>query len=120
LSGSMYLRRFIDDSFGATTRWRTAERLAELPPDTPIAVEVEPAPYSLPPVNLFSRTLVLLPRTDRSETGLPTKPAVLVRPEDVPAGQDLPKTDLLDRAFPARISWAGKHFEVRPLPALGG
>ena len=108
LFGAAYLWRFVDDSHGATTRLRAAADLAAVPGD--IALEQEPAPYRLPPVNLFERRLILLPRG-----GQPVDVnATVVRPADVPGGDSLPPAGKWGRAFPARISWAGKHFEARP------
>ena len=117
-----YVARFVDDSYGTPTRLRAARALADLPASTAIAVEAEPAPYSLPPVNLFTRRIVLLPR-DRAvaaAAGVPGGPAVLVRPLDVPAPHAVPPPRNTAETLPARISWAGKHFEMTELqPAAG-
>jgi hypothetical protein len=113
--GIAYLLHFIDDTRSQTTRLRAAANLAQVPPTEAIAVENEPAPYSLPPVNLFTRTVVLLPRGPASET------AVRIRPVDDPAPfiydgdtEPLPRDLARWRYFwPARISWAAKTFEAK-------
>ena len=82
--------------------------MAKLPPGTAIGLENDPAAYNLPPVNLFDRSLVLLPRG-----GPDAQSPAPLRPVDVPDASSIPPADLLDRVFPARISWAGKHFEPK-------
>jgi hypothetical protein len=121
LSGGMYMARFVEDSSEATTRLRAAAKLAELPDSATLAVEAEPAPYSLPPVNLFTHRIVLLPRRVAPTADGRGDPAFIVRPVDVPAGAVVPPPDRHERTYPARISWAGKHFEVVPvvIPAVG-
>jgi hypothetical protein len=126
--GAMYLRQFISDSAETTSRLRAAAELAQLPPSEVIAVEAEPAPYSLPPVNLFTHPIVLLPRGAGAAGALESR-AILVRPVDVPVPmvhdgvrRPLPRSALMgQRAFPARISWAGKTFEAAICaPSAGG
>jgi hypothetical protein len=117
--GAMYLRQFVSDCGTTTSRLRAAAELAQLPPSAVIAVEAEPAPYSLPPVNLFTHPIVLLPRGNGA-TDVLERHAVLVRPVDVPVAmvhdgtrRPLPRHALVgQRVFPARISWAGKTFEA--------
>ena len=127
--GCMYLRRFVQDSGPAPTRLRAAADLAALPPATDVAVTAEPAPYSLPPVNLFTRRIVLLPRGTEVTPDALAEPGVIVTPEDGPrrhwldAGWWLAPRDARGwayDAFPARISWAGKRFEVLELPREPG
>ncbi|HEX8523469.1 MAG TPA: glycosyltransferase family 39 protein, partial [Tepidisphaeraceae bacterium] len=59
--GLAYSRAFVRDSgFNATTsRFQAAD---ELPVTGRILLTAEPGPYNTPPVNLFSRDLVLLPQ----------------------------------------------------------
>jgi hypothetical protein len=117
IPGWMYLRRFIADSSATTTRLQEAGELASLPPEDAIAVEAEPAPYSLPPVNVFERQILLLPRGPSPVQSVANRPVVVVRPVDQPR-----HAGLFDRLFPARISWAGKRFEtfqVRSEPETG-
>jgi hypothetical protein len=85
---------------------------------TTLAIFAEPAPYSLPPVDLFGWRIVLVPRGASVEDA--TKLAdVVIRPVDAlpakrePIGEHLfaSLTGPADR-FPTRISWAGKPFEI--------
>lgn len=117
--GASYLGRFIDDSFGTTTRLRAAQVLAEMPGGAAIAVEAEPAPYSLPPVDLFTRKIILLPRGWQETQDERGSFAILARPLDVPHALAMPPADTLDVKYPARMSWAGKYFDIRPVPLLG-
>ena len=121
IPGFAYFFGFIDDSSGTTTRLRAADDLARRPAAEAIALEAEPAPYSLPPVNLFDRQLILLPRV-RSETeglshqGVSQEPAVLVRPVDARQRRNtIPPLPEGHRYYPTRMSWASKYFEVVPL-----
>jgi hypothetical protein len=127
--GMAYLVHFIDDTRPPTTRLRAAAELSQLPPTEAIAVENEPAPYSLPPVNLFARTILLLPRGPAPDAL--EEPAVRIRPVDEPAtfvfdGNVRPLPQVRGRFLaPARISWAGKTFEAtfigpRPKRSPGG
>ena len=115
--GAMYLRQFVSDCGTTTTRLRAAAELSG-PPHVPVAVENDPAPYSLPPVNLFDRKIILLPRGAEPAAAL-TETTIRVRPVDEPApfvadGDIFPLPRAPGRATklaPARISWAGKTFE---------
>jgi hypothetical protein len=129
--GATYVARFLADSRDTTTRLALAERLQEFPRFgwPTVDVTAEPAPYCLPPVNLFERPIVLFPRGQ----AVPTAPdSVLVRAVDAPAHDAPPpgyvwwaqdEAPVL-RPFPSRISWAAKPFEVlvprRTLRGPGG
>ena len=94
--GGYYLVGFRLDSGPVTSRLNKAEALAELRQVglESLAVFAEPAPYSLPPVDLFKWRILLLPEGYVHEAGKP--PAdVLVRAVDDPR---------------AKISWANKPF----------
>ena len=120
--GVAYTARFIADAAGQTSRLALAERLDELGP-VPLAVTAEPAPYCLPPVNLFDRPIELLPRGTSMPDG---GGAVVVRAvDDLPQSAppegyrrwESPEPPVL-RLAPSRISWAAKPFEVlEPAPA---
>jgi hypothetical protein len=118
--GGTYLLRFLGDAVGPSTRLRGAAELAQLPAGTAIAVDADPAPYSLPPVNLFDRRLVLVPRPFDAKPGAFAEPTVLIRPIDAPrrhwldAGWWLvPQQPIRwDAGFPTLMSWAGKNFEA--------
>jgi hypothetical protein len=117
--GSAYVARFLADAQGWTSRYALAGQLRVIDPPgvVPVALVAEPAPYSLPPVNLFDRQIVLLPRG----ITLPRdRPAVVVRAVDVPVTSPPPPGHFrLNqsepwwlRGIPSRISWAAKPFEV--------
>jgi hypothetical protein len=120
LFGGTYLLRFLGDSVGPATRTRAAAEFAQLLPGKAIAVEAEPAPYSLPPVNLFDRRVVLVPRPFDAKPGAFTVATLLVRPVDAPCRNWLDEGWWLaprerswwDAGFPTRMSWAGKNFEA--------
>ena len=116
-----YVRHFVVDARGGT-RLAAAERLADIGarfgPLT-IATFAEPAPYCMPPVDLFANRLCLLPRaaTPRALTPMPD---VLVAVADEP-GTAVADTWSVDYKAefpgrgasglaPARISWADKPF----------
>ena len=123
VSGATYVLRFLGDSTGPSTRLRAAAELALLPADTAIAVEADPAPYSLPPVNLFDRRLVLVPRPFDPKPGSFPEPTILVRPIDqrpphlLAGGYRLfpSQRTRWDAGFATRMSWAGKNFEAIPV-----
>ena len=117
--GFMYLLHFIADCGGATTRLRAAKELASLPLTEAIAVENEPHLLIAPgePVHPADRAAAQGPgRADAIE-----EPAVRFRPVDEPApfqfdGDTQPLPHDADRQrfpLPARISWAGKTFELK-------
>ena len=82
-----------------------------------IEVTAEPAPYCLPPVNLFEQKIVLLPP---GQVEPARADAVLVRAVDAHPQGPPPEgyvwwaegEPALLRPFPSRISWAAKPFEV--------
>jgi hypothetical protein len=121
LPTAAYVQRFVDDASDAPTRFQAAARLAELPDSIPIAVEAEPAPYSLPPVDVFTHPIVLLPRGGKGPTAAEGRGSagLRVRPVDVPGGNVIPPADRSERRHPTRISWAGKYFEVAPVVVPG-
>jgi len=116
-----YVRHFVVDARGGT-RLAAAERLADmkarLGPLT-IATLAEPAPYCMPPVDLFGNRLYLLPRaaTPRSLTPMPD---VLLAVADEPGTAVTGAWSVDYKAespgrgasglAPARISWADKPF----------
>src|SRR5207245_1431384 len=62
-AGFWYVRNFVAGASDRSTRHATAEALATFQrPDRVLAVWAEPAPYCLPPVDLFDWRIVLLPR----------------------------------------------------------
>ena len=97
--GAIYVTGFVRDSGGQTSRLAAAAKLKELvgAGATRILVPAEPAPYCMPPVDLFRARLILAP---------PGHPA----PADVIVVTD-------PRASPAPISWADVRFEIIAPPA---
>ncbi len=113
LGGGMYVRGFLRDSAAITPRLRAAERFRALQQSgaATMALVAEPAPYSLPPVDLFRWKLVLLPRSTPPEDGLAVAD-VVVRAVDVPIHVSSP----FHAVTP--ISWAAKPFEALARPGL--
>jgi hypothetical protein len=70
-------------------------------------------------VNLFTRQILLLPRNGQLLSVPDGRVAFLVRPVDVPTRFSMPPGDEFAVRHPARISWAAKYFEVRPLLPVG-
>ncbi len=114
-----YVRHFLVDVRGGT-RLAAAERLADIEarfgPLT-IATFAEPAPYCLPPVDVFGNRLYLLPRAATPRSLVPM-PDVLVAVADEPGTAvtnawsvdykaEFPGLGASGQA-PARISWADK------------
>ena len=123
--GVSYLMGFIEDQnhpLSTSSRMIAASRLAELSRRAKtIGVYADPAPYSMPPVDLTRWQLLLLPANDSTIA----EPDVIVRAID--AIPDPYNNPLYERFyatghrtwFAARISWADKPFEIlvrRELP----
>jgi hypothetical protein len=121
--GTNYLAHFNADVDPLTSpRTLVAEALRGLTrtPAKKLAIVAEPAPYSMPPVDLWYWELQLLPRdTDPGMAARAAGSDVVVRPVDqlpdtVPAEFRRLERPLADPllANPARISWAAKPFEI--------
>jgi hypothetical protein len=98
LPGIIYLRGFVRDATGAARRIEDAmllEGLKQLGARR-LGIWAEPAPYSLPPLDLFHWQIVLL-RTQPATAGHRYR---------------LISQRTFDDLFPARISWAAKPFEI--------
>jgi len=131
--GSFYLVRFVADERGEGSRAWYRDRLAGLAGGSSaegaltIGVFTEPAPYSLPPVNLFENRLILLPR-DATPATSDVRPDVVISPVDDMTGAPLESwaavyesigPDPLSRRHRwARISWAGKPFVLLVRPGI--
>jgi hypothetical protein len=116
--GLDYVGGFLADARHPTSRldaaqWIALSNLAAGRSTTTIATWAEPAPYVMPPVNLFRDRLLLLP--DGYEPHAGDWPAdLLVRAADAPTREPEPWALGLERMIfgrytrPARISWAQK------------
>ncbi|HPD28380.1 MAG TPA: hypothetical protein PLL20_00180 [Phycisphaerae bacterium] len=118
--GAAYVESFLRDSASHHTRIRQAEHLAELQRNgaRTLLTDRVPAPYCLPPVNLFDWTIILAPR------GQPDAPGqnadVSIRVVDVPPAPGSPSSDYVPFSTDgrpwlglARMSWANKPFAGR-------
>ncbi len=116
--GAVYVRAYLRDAGSVPGRIEWADQLERLNRQggRTLGVLAEPAPYSLPPVDLFDWQIILLPRSGRWGR---TRPDLIVRAVDAPGESALPLEgyDLLPQSAPiqpmvARLSWADKPFEV--------
>jgi hypothetical protein len=123
--GLEYVYAFRRDTRSITSRIRAAEELKTM--FGAIGLYDEPAPYLMPPVNLFDRNLILLPRgikTDPAEVPVNFTLRPVDRPEEWADGPVLlpsrwRRGTLFFRATP--ISWANKRFELASVRGvLGG
>jgi hypothetical protein len=106
--GLCYVRAFVRDSRLPTPRLVEAQRLQQLERagTRTIAVYADPAPYCLPPIDLFGEKIVLLPRG--ADSAAIAEADVSVQAVDMPAGENL--WTWIWTGTP--ISWADKPFEV--------
>ncbi len=105
LLGMRYLAGFIRDSGTANSRLAAARILADSHRQGKHVLRIadEPAPYCLPPVDLFSWQIELAPRGQ--SLALQSADDVSVRPVE--------DDRLLAALTATRISWADKQFEIR-------
>jgi hypothetical protein len=119
-SGFDYVAGYIEDASGITSRLEAAQTLKELEDDfDTLGIWVEPAPYSLPPVNLFHWKLKLLPRDYHIKDD--QQPAdVLVQYAGYKPGMHLSEhpdyrlvpTRDRTQSYNAELSWANQSFRV--------
>jgi hypothetical protein len=104
-SGAIYVAGFVRDSGSRTTRLEVAEELETIRRRgfVGLATPIEPAPFSLPPVDLWKWRIELPPRDN--PTAAPPD-GVAVRPLDVPGDT------WLHRWLAPRLCWASKSFGV--------
>jgi hypothetical protein len=124
LRGLDYLYGFIADSRKVTSRieaaqWIEAANTVDGRASTTYAVWAEPAPYVMPPVNLFRDRLILLPEGYEPRAG--QWPAeVMMKAEDAPAREAEGWTKGAERIVVGRrgtrISWAGKPIVIVDVP----
>jgi hypothetical protein len=114
--GAGYFWHFGRDSYGISTRQIDAMRMdvyyrlgaREL------AIYSDPAPYCLPPVNLFDWNIVLIDRgaAPGPNTDVLIKPVDLIPPKDPPMREFQIDYWTRPRLLPTPISWAAKPFRV--------
>jgi hypothetical protein len=120
LPSVIYLYGFVRDSGAASRRLHYARLIEQLRAEgaQTLGIERDPAPYRLPPVDLFRWTILKLPTTfDLTSSEAVTD--VIVRPVDVMPSNAPPSRAYrrlngrdFDDVFPARISWADKPLEI--------
>jgi hypothetical protein len=99
-----YDLNFLADAGPRSTRLAAARQLAgQATPGRALVVTADPAPYGLPPVDLFIWRIILQPATG---------PAADVGPN----GLAVRPTDRVSRGLPSPISWANKPFDIVPAP----
>ncbi|MDM8008696.1 MAG: glycosyltransferase family 39 protein [Phycisphaerae bacterium] len=115
--GAAYVESFLRDTTSHHTRLRQAEQLAELQRSgaRTLVVDREPAPYCLPPVNLFEWTVIRGPRGRYDGPGQDADVRISVL--DAPPSSGAPpldhtlfSTDGRPWLGLARMSWANKPF----------
>jgi len=117
--GGFYLAGFVCDARGPTTRILAADRIAQFHERgaTTLAVYAEPAPYAVPPVNLFRWRVLLLP--PGYVLNNETAPAdVVVRAVDALRAPVVPRVSLYDWGLRGQAAslvespmrWAAKPF----------
>jgi hypothetical protein len=114
IPGFTYIRSFFRDSKTITSRLAEARRLQNLTADgtKQLTIYADPAPYCLPPVDLFDWPIALLPR-DENFTVDVNLGEVCVRTVDVQP--DVSWFWSLWTATP--ISWADKPLQIKVFPS---
>ena len=107
--GLQYLVGFERDTRPETSRTMAAARLADLlhKEEATLATLQEPAPWSLPPVDLYRWRIVLTPRGWPGDRPFPGAIAT-VSPADFPTN-----SSLAHWVFGTPISWADKSFRIQ-------
>ncbi|HEX5242140.1 MAG TPA: glycosyltransferase family 39 protein [Tepidisphaeraceae bacterium] len=110
IPGVSYLHGFLRDCGPNNNRIQLAQRLSQLQQhgSPMMAVFAEPAPYCLPPVDLWKWKLMLLPKHSTMNDGLRVAD-VAIRTSDFPPA---PGAWPLLTATP--MSWANKPFAIEP------
>jgi hypothetical protein len=108
-NGSSYLHGFIRDSSSQTTRLADARRIRALlaSGSRVLASREEPAPWSLPPVDLFQWQVILPPR-DLPEDEPFAGADVTIGPAGIP-----PISEPLHLLTVSPINWAAKPFDMQ-------
>ena len=105
--GVAYLRGFIRDSREQTTRMIAAEKIRQSESDGAVlATREEPAPWSLPPVDLFRWKVVATPRDLPADQPFPGA-RITIGPTTTASF-----SDLLHPGRSTPLSWASKPFHI--------
>jgi hypothetical protein len=108
ISGASYIFAFCHDS----TRVQAAERILTFGEARGIGVWAEPAPYCMPPVDLFRNHLLLLPHNAQvSRTACSLVVGTTDNPLSTPPISDFERETIQGRRL-APMSWADKSFEI--------
>ena len=105
------------ETFDQSMRLIVADRLREMSAAgaTVLAVDAEPAPYTLPPVDLFRWKVLLLPRG----SPMPADADMRLDPvDDVQPPDSKVQYWIRPRLMPTPISWAAKSFRIETRLAL--
>ena len=108
--GSFYVRAFVRDTSDRTTRLAAADRLQSLldAGNQVLVTQEEPAPWSMPPADLFRWRIVLPPRTQWHAPDVIS--GVNVRPADW-ANDD--RRSWTRWVSSISLSWASKPFDIK-------
>jgi hypothetical protein len=115
--GSVYLVNFVRDTGPHNTRAEAAQILSAMAHSgkSRLAITADPAPYCLPPVDLFQWTLMLQPKGHLPAKGFDA----LVVAGDNDSLSRQPPDDLVSQSplrsrqrYPSRISWANKPINI--------
>ena len=108
IPGASYLHGFLRDCRPQSDRIQLARRISRLQQhgSTTMAIFAEPAPYCLPPVDLWKWKLMLLPKHATMNDGLRTAD-VAIRTADFPRG-----AGVWPFLTATPISWANKPFAI--------
>jgi len=109
--GGVCARSFLRDCYPQTTRMEAAVQLEELlhQGNHILATREEPAPWSMPPVDLWQWSVILTPRGPA--TMAPFEGAdITVGPVDLPPGTQPVPVKLVESS---PVSWASKSFAVQ-------
>ena len=112
-----YLNGFIRDSSGTSSRLQWADKVDDLQTSEgpSVAIFTEPAPYSLPPVNLFEGRIALMPEDPVAAAEQMAADLIVMRLDQTgvytfPSYRWDYHLTFLDS--PTRISWANEHFAI--------
>ena len=117
VAGGLYVANFARDSGRNDTRTEAARTLAMWADRgrTRLAISDEPAPYSMPPVDLFRWVLLLQPKEPKVPPAVADFDAIVKVGDRLgvpPKGFVAWSPNAADQLFPSRISWANKPIDL--------